>query len=342
MKMDARGLSHQTLEDLRIRTVRQVEAGESPEVLYKALGISRAAIYNWLALYAHGGEEALKAKPISGRPPKLNANHMKWLSRILIDKSPNQLKFSFALWTRDLIMAALKNKFGLVVSRSCITRVLDKLGYSFQRPTVRFSKQDPVIVNKWIGEDYKKIKDLAKEEGADIYFGDEANVSSVNYKLAKTVGKKGETPVVKRTSQRYKVNMLSAVSPLGETRFMVTEKTVNADVVIEFLQRLIKGAPRPIFLILDNHPIHKSQKVKDFAEKSKEKLKLFFLPPYSPELNPDELVWNHVKNHEMSRHLTNDLNDLKSKVYSSLFKLQKMKNKVCSFFRTPTTAYTLG
>jgi transposase len=341
MKIDARSLSHQTLEELRIRTVKQVEAGASPEVLYKALGISRSAIYKWIANYALGGAEALKAKPIVGRPSNLDAKQIKWLAKTLIEKTPNQLKFTFALWTRNLIIEVIKNKFGIKVSRSCVTRILSRLGYSFQKPTLRFKKQDPVLVNKWILEDYKQIKAEAKKVKADIYFGDEANVSTVNYKLAKTIGKKGVTPIVKRTSARFKVNMLSAVSMRGETRFMVTEKSVNTDVFIEFLAKLIKGATNPIFLILDNHPIHKSAKVAEFVAKQQGRLKIFYLPPYSPELNPDEQVWNHVKNHSLSRELIDNLKDLKYKVYSSLFRLQKMQDKVCSFFKTPTTAYTL-
>jgi transposase len=216
MKNDARSLSHATLEELRIRTVRQVQAGQSPEKLYKVLGIARSTIYNWISTFVSGGESALKAKPIPGRPSLLSEKQLAWLAKVLIDKTPEQFKLEFALWTRDGIREVIKRKCGIKISKTGISRILDKLGYSFQRPAVRFAQQDPIIVKKWLEEDYARIKAEAKEKGAEIYFGDEANVSSMNYKLAKTVGKKGKTPVVKRTAKRFKVNMISAVSPQGE------------------------------------------------------------------------------------------------------------------------------
>jgi transposase len=341
MNYDGRKLSHQTLEELRLRTVKQVEGGESPEVLAKALGLHRSTIYKWIALEVSGGEKALRAKPISGRPSALEEKHLKWLAKTLIDKTPHQFKLPFALWTRSQIIHVLELKFNIKVGKSIISRTLKKLGYSFQKPTVRFKQQDPIIVRKWLTEDYKKIQAEAKEVCADIYFGDEAGVSST-YSLGKTIGKKGQTPIVHRSQKRFKLNMLSAVTAQGKCRFMVTEKTVNAEVFLEFLSRLMKGAINPIFLILDNHPLHKSKVVQDYCLKQNGKLKLFFLPPYSPELNPDELVWNDVKTHELSRHLVSDLKSLRDIVYKRLHSLAKQTSKVVSFFRTPTTLYAAG
>lgn len=340
MKQDGRKLSHKTLEELRIRTVKQVEAGAHPEQLATALGLNRSTVYSWVAQYTKGGMDSLAAKPISGRPCSLSESQIKWLSRVLIDKTPQQFKLPFALWTRDQIISVLKNKFGIKVSRSAISRILGKLGYTFQKPAVRFKQQDPVLVSKWVTEDYKAIKEEAKKVNADIFFGDEASVSSM-YNIGKTIGKKGETPIVHRTSKRFKVNMISAVNSKGEVRFMVTEQSGTTDVFVEFLKRLVSGAKKTVFLVVDNHPIHKTKKVQEFIRKQDGKLKLFYLPPYSPELNPDELVWNSVKTHGISRHLINDLKSLKKIVYSALCSLQKRSDKVASFFKTPTTSYTL-
>jgi hypothetical protein len=337
-KFDGRKLSHKTLEELRIRTVQQVEAGAHPDDLAKSLGLNRSTIYKWLQRKAIGGDEALKAKDISGRPATLNATHLKWLCKTLTNKTPLQLQLPFALWTRDQIIGAVKRKFAIKLSKSSTSRVLHKLGFTFQKPAVRFKQQDPVIVNKWLTDDFPSIKEEAEKAGAEIFFGDEAGVAST-YNLGKTIGKKGVTPVINRTTKRFRVNMLSAVSARGHCRFMVTEQTVTAGVFITFLKRLLVGATKPIFLILDNHPIHKSKTVQKFVEINKDKLKLFFLPPYSPELNPDELVWNDVKNNGLSRHLVDNLKQLKSIVYARLFQLQKKTSKVVSFFRTPTTAY---
>jgi transposase len=341
MNYDGRKLSHQTLEELRLRTVKQVEEGESPEKLAKALKLHRSTIYKWIALSVSGGEKALLAKPIPGRPSALEEKHLKWLAKTLLDKTPHQFKLPFALWTRSQIIHVLKLQFGIKVGKSIISRTLKKLGYTFQKPTIRFKQQDPVIVHKWLAEDYKKIQQEAREVSADIYFGDEAGVSST-YSLGKTVGKKGKTPVVQRTQKRFRLNMLSAVTAQGKCRFMVTDKTVNAEVFIEFLSRLMKGVKNPIFLILDNHPLHKSKVVQDYVTKQHGKLKLFFLPAYSPELNPDELVWNDVKNHGLSRHLAHDLKSLRDIVSKRLHSLAKQTSKVASFFRTPTTLYAAG
>lgn len=338
LKIDGRTLSHKTLEELRIRTVKQVEAGAHPEELSKSLGLNRSTIYKWIQRKADGGDEGLKAKPISGRPGRLNDKHLKWLCKVLIDKTPQQFKLPFALWTRDQIIEVVKRKFGIKLSKTGLSRVLEKLGFTFQKPTVRYKQQDPIIVGKWVTSDFPKIQAEAKERDADIYFGDEASVSST-YSLGKTIGKRGVTPVVQRTTKRFRVNMLSAVTAKGQCRFMVTEQSGTAAVFVTFLKRLLVGADNPIFLILDNHPIHKSKLVQNFVEKNKDKLKLFFLPPYSPELNPDELVWNDVKNHGLSRHLVDNLETLKKLVYSRLFELQKKTTKVASFFKTPTTSY---
>ena len=236
LKIDGRKLSHKTLEELRIRTVAQVEAGCHPDELARSLGLNRSTIYKWLQLKINGGDNALKAKPIPGRPGTLNDTHLKWLCKTLVDKTPQQLKLPFALWTRDQIIEAVKRKFGIKLSKSGLSRVLSKLGFTFQKPTVRYKQQDPVIVNKWLTADCPAIQEEAKKTGADIYFGDEASVSST-YALGKTIGKKGITPIVSRTTKRFRVNMLSAVSAKGYCRFMVTEKSGTAPVFITFLKR---------------------------------------------------------------------------------------------------------
>ena len=335
---DGRKLSRSTLEELRIRTVSRVRSGESPEVLAKALSLHRSTIYGWLLKYQKGGHKALKAKPAPGRPPKIASLHLKWISDTLKNKTPKQLKLPFSLWTRDQLIKAFEMKFGIKMSRTNVSRILVKLGFSFQRPAERFYQQDPVIVKQWLEEDFPKIKAEAQKKKAEIYFGDESGICS-RHPLNKTIGIKGKTPLVTRTAKRFKTNMISAISQRGACRFMVTESNVSSTVFLEFLKRLVDGASHPIFLILDNHPMHKTARVKEFVESTNGMLKIFYLPPYSPELNPDELVWNDVKNHGLSRTLIPNAKALKSAVLARLHSLQKLPNKVMSFFHTPTTSY---
>lgn len=337
-KNDARQLDHKTLEQIRIRAIERVQAGESPEVVIRALGFSRACIYNWLAAYRAGGWGALKAKALLGRPKKITGAQMQWLYSTVVGKSPLQFRFEFALWTREMLRILLHERFGLQLSLTSVGRLLAQLGLSCQRPIWRAYQQDTERVRQWREQEYPAIRALAKRVGAEIFFGDEAGVRS-DYHAGTTWGKRGETPVVAATGQRYSLNMISAVSARGNLRFMVTRGKVNGPQYLEFLKRLIHNTQRPVFLVVDGHPVHKSRAVKDYVASTSGKLRLFYLPPYSPELNPDEQVWNHVKHHGVGRALLEGADHMKKFVMVRLQRLQKSPWLIRMFFLTPETKY---
>jgi transposase len=337
-RRDARKLDHKTLEEIRTRAVEQVQAGASPEMVIKALGFSRSCIYTWLALYRSGGWGALKARVLRGRPMKIRPAQMKWLYATVTGKSPLQFRFEFALWTREMIRMLLREEFSLKLSLTSVGRLLRQLGLSCQRPLFRATEQDPERVRRWRDEEFPLIRRMAKEAGARIFFGDEAGVRS-DYHAGTTWGVKGKTPVVPRTGQRKSVNMLSAVSARGELRFMLVQGRVNGPVFAEFLRRLMHNAPQPIFLILDGHSIHHSRPVRDFVASQEGRLRLFFLPPYSPELNPDEQVWNYVKHHGIGKVTLRVATDLRRFVLARLRSLQRLPWTVRMFFLTPHTQY---
>jgi transposase len=337
-RRDARELDHKTLEQIRTRAVEQVQAGESPEVVIKALGFSRSCIYTWLALYRSGGWGALKARALRGRPMKIQPAQMKWLYETVTGKSPLQFRFEFALWTREMICMLLREEFSLKLSLTSVGRLLRQLGLSCQRPLFRATEQDPERVRRWRDEEFPAIRRAAKEAGASIFFGDEAGVRS-DYHAGTTWGVKGKTPVVARTGQRKSVNMLSAVSARGELRFMLVQGRVNGTVFAEFLRRLMHNAAQPVFLVLDGHSIHHSRTVRDFVASQKGRLRLFFLPPYSPELNPDEQVWNYVKHHGVGKATVRVATDLRRFVLARLRSLQRLPWTVRMFFLTPHTQY---
>ena len=286
---DARKLDHKTLEAIRTRAVQRVQAGESPEVVIAALGFSRSCIYSWLAMYRAGGWSALQARALSGRPKLISGQQMQWIYTTVVGTSPLQHRFEFALWTRAMIQTLLQKQFGLRLSLSSVGRLLAQLGLTCQRPLFRAYEQNPTLVQQWRKRDYPVIQALAKREGAEIFFGDEAGIRS-DYHSGTTWGVRGQTPVVAATGQRFGINMISAISARGLLRFMVVKGKVNGPKYIEFLQRLIHNAPRPVFLIVDGHPVHKARTVKDFVASTEGRLRLFYLPPYAPELNPDEQV----------------------------------------------------
>jgi transposase len=335
---DCRGLKHQELTLLRKRAVQSVQEGESPEVVSKALGINRTTMYDWLAMYRKGGWQALKADKRGGRHAKLNGKALKWLYRTITQNNPQQLKFPFALWTCAMIVELIRRRFGVRLSRTSVNRLLKQLGLSAQRPLWKAYQQNPKAVEKWLKEDYPLIVREARKQKAQIYFSDEAGVRS-DYHSGTTWGERGRTPVVRSTGARFGFNLISAVAPNGKLRFMVVEGTVGAAVFIGFLKRLMSETRQPVFVIVDGHPSHKAKCVKKFVEDNKQKISLYYLPGYSPELNPDELVWNSLKNGELGRRMHYTKEAMKQAAVAHLRKLQRLPKIIISFFQKPSTAY---
>lgn len=336
--MDARRLNHTTLTELRKRAVASVQSGQSPEIVASALGINRATIYGWLSRYRNGGWGALNARKRGGRKPKLDGNAIRWVYNTVTLKNPLQLKFTFALWTSKMIGQLIHQKFGVKLSKASVCRLLNQLGLTPQRPVWRAYQQRPEEVQKWLDEEYPRIRRLANEMKATIFFGDEAGVRS-DHHAGTTWGVKGKTPVVSSTGARFGFNLISVVSAQGEFRFMIVKGAIGAKVFIEFLKRLIHNADRMIFLIVDGHPAHKAKSVAKFVESMNDRLRLFFLPPYSPELNPDERVWNDLKNNGLGRRRIDSPKELHAAAVSHLRSIQKSPQRVRSYFQNETTKY---
>jgi transposase len=336
---DARKLDHKTLEEMRLRAVKRVQEGESPEVLAQVLGLNRSTVYGWLARYRRGGWNGLKAKPLAGRPPRLNGKMMRWVFDTVTRKNPLQLKFAFALWTREMVAKLIKDKFHIILSAASVGRLLAQLGITCQKPLHRAQERDEALVQQWLKKEYPKIKALAQRDKAEIYFGDAAHMRS-DHHSGRTWGKKGETPVVETTGARHGMSLISAITARGHMRFMIKEKGgVNAEVFIEFLKRLVTGATRPIILIVDRGPAHIAKKTRAFVESLSGKLRLFYLPPYSPDRNPDELVWKHLKDDTVGRMAISSKDDFTSKVRSSMRQLQNNPDKIRSFYQKPSLNY---
>jgi transposase len=203
---------------------------------------------------------------------------------------PRQLQFDFGLWTRKIIRDLIRREFGIKFSEVQVGRLLKKLGLSAQRPLYRAYQRDPVRVEEWKKAIYPKIRKLAADEGASIFFEDEAGLRTGHH-AGTTWGPVGQTPVVVKTGERKSISMVSAISPRGELRFRVQEGRMNAARFIDFLKALLDSVPGKIFLIVDGHPVHRAKKAGQFVENEADgRLKMFFLPSYSPDLNPDEWV----------------------------------------------------
>ena len=336
--MDARRLDHKTLTELRKRGVASVQEGQSPEIVAKALGINRVTMYGWLARYRSGGLDALDARKRGGRKPKLDAKAIKWIYKTVTSKNPLQLHFTFALWTAKMVGEIIYQRFGIKLSKASVCRLLNQLGLTPQRPVWRAYQQRPEDVQRWMEEEYPRIRTMARRHKALIFFGDEAGVRS-DHHAGTTWGIKGKTPIVSSTGARFGLNLISAVSAQGEFRFMTVRGRVTAAKFIEFIKRLIHGIDRMVFLIVDGHPTHKAKMVRRFVDSVKDRFRLFYLPPYSPELNPDERVWNDLKNNAVGKQVITTPKNLYRSVISYLRFIQKSPSRVRSYFNNETTLY---
>lgn len=321
-----------------MRAIEQVAAGAHPEQVAVMLGFHKNTVYGWLAKAREGGKDALKAKAVPGRPPRLSATQISRLYGFVAGVDPRQLSFDFALWTREMVREVIAREFGVKLSVVSVGRLLRTMGMSPQRPLHRAYQQDPDAVQAWKTERFPAIRAEARKAGATVYFADEAGIRS-DYHAGTTWAPVGRTPVVANTGARYSINMLSAVSAQGALRFMLHDGTVNAAVFIEFCKRLLNDAPGPVFLVVDGHPSHRAKAVTTFVTSTDGRLRLFFLPGYSPQLNPDEWVWKNVKHDRIGKTGVTSKDDLKTKATGALRRLQKLPALVRGFFRDPNLTY---
>jgi transposase len=335
---DGRKLDHATLEALRIRACQQIENGARAEDVAADLGLNRSTVFGWIAAYRRGGAEALAAKPVPGRPPKLSKTQMGLLFTMIEGSNPAQFQLEFALWTRDLVRQVIAKKFGIDLSVGSVGRILRGLGLSPQRPLHRATQQDPERVARWKAEEYPTIRKEAAQVGATVYFADEAGLRS-DYHGGTTWAPVGQTPIVRTTGARHSINMISAVTAKGAMHFTTFIGKMNAEVFISYCRSILHDDGGIVFLILDGHPVHRSRAVKEFAASTKGKLRLFFLPPYSPELNPDEWVWKNVKHDRVGKTAITSFDDLRRKAESAMLRLQRLPELVRAFFRDPCLRY---
>ena len=335
---DGRKLDHATLEVLRLRAVTQVEAGAHPEAVAEVLGLHRKTVYGWLAKYREGGKEALRARPVPGRPARLSGEQLRRIYTLVVGADPRQLQFAFALWTRQMIRELIRREFGVALSVVSVGRLLRKLGLSPQRPLWRAYQQDRDAVERWKTEIYPAVRTEAARVGATIYFLDEAGVRS-DYHAGTTWAPVGQTPVVATTGARHTINLISAVTAQGALRFAAYHGTLTASTFLDFCTRLLHDATGPVFLVVDGHPVHRSTAVKAFVAGTDGRLCLFFLPGYSPELNPDEWVWKNVKADRIGRADIISTDDLKNKALAALHRLQKLPHLIRGFFTDPNLRY---
>ena len=247
-----------------------------------------------------------------------------------------------ALWTRQIVRQLIGQRFGVELTVASVGRTLHELGFSAQRPLYRAEQADPAAVARWKQTEYPAIAAQARAAGGTVFFLDEAGVRS-DYHAGTTWAPVGRTPTVRATGTRFGLNMISAISAQGALRFSLLTGTFTAAGFIDFLKRLLHDAVHtgkgPVFVIVDGHPAHRAKAVDRFVEATDGALRLYRLPAYSPQLNPDEWVWKNVKADGVARAAPQGPEQMKTIVTSRLRRLQRLPHIVRGFFADPDLAY---
>ncbi len=340
MKRDGRTFDHQTLEEIRLMAVERVREGEPASEVIAAYGFNRTTIYKWLkAVLRPGlGMKALRSTKATGRPRSLTLAQEKQVFRWINGRDPRQYGLDFGLWTRAVVVELIEKKFGLRLGLTAVGELLAKLGLTPQKPLQRAYQRDPEAIEKWQRETYPAIAKQAKAEGADIFFWDESGFRADTVH-GKTWGVRGQTPVVQRPGQRQSISAASAVNANGGFWFCTYDGALKAELFVELLKKMMKYRRKPVHLVLDSLPAHKKALVREYVAATKGMLTFHFLPGYAPDLNPDELVWSHVKRTGTARRPLQKGEKLRDKIEEQLAMLQQMPRLVRSFFKTPSVAY---
>lgn len=337
-KTTLRTASNETISYLRKKVIKALREGKKQQEVADLFGVGLSTLRSWVKDYKEKGSKSytLKKRGVKKGSRDLSTQQINQIKGLMTEKLPDQLKLPFTLWTRQAVQQLIERRYGVKKSLPQIGRYLKEWGFSVQKPIYKAYEQDAQAVKKWKEEEYPAIQKQAKEEGAAIYFGDETGMRS-DHTAGKSYAKKGQTPVIKKTGKRFKINMISAVSPRGAKRFMIYKGSFRSKQFIMFMKQLTKKATQKIFLIIDNYSVHKTKAVKQWVENNKDKIALFFLPTYSPELNPDELLNQDLKTNVVGKLRASNVEELRNNVTSHLKKMSK--EKVISFFKHQHTQY---
>ena len=336
---DFRKIPDEVMNYLRRMAVRAVEDNHhSPELIADILGISRSCIYDGLRGYRAGGEAALDTRLAPGADPVITPAMDRWLKATILNSTPVEQGYDTELWTLPILVELLQRRFGVWVADSTVALHLHRLDLSGQRPCYRAAEQDPEAVAHFLLYKFPKIQKLAEKIGADIGFEDEAGVG-IRTRAGRTWGEVGTPPVVPATDRRGGYNVLSVITATGTLRYSVTESSIEGERYVAFLQQLLRGRTRPLILLADRASFHRSALVRRFVRAHRTQLRVFFFPTHSPELNPDEQVWNEIKHRKIGKQPIKNNLDLKRRLHKALKSLQHKAEKIRSFFQLPDTEY---
>ena len=342
MQRDGRSFDHRTLEAIRLMAIERVREGERPSAVIASYGFCRTTIYKWLrAAKAPGvGTRALRSRRGTGRPRSLTRRQERQVFRWVNGRDPRQYGLDFGLWTRMVVAELIEQKFGIRLGQTAVGALLARLGLTPQKPLQRAYQRDPQAVEAWRRERYPAIAQQARADGGEVFFWDESGFRA-DAVHGRTWGKKGQTPVVERPGQRQTISAASAVNAKGGFWYCTYEGGLTAELFVRLLRQLMRYRVRPVHLVVDGLPAHKTRLVKDYVASTEGRLTLHFLPGYAPDLNPDELVWSYVKRTGVARKPLRKGEKLREKIDAQLAAIKQAPARVRSFSLAPSVAYII-
>lgn len=339
---DARSYTSDQQKLLRIKAVDMVfKAGFTQRAAAKALGVSRQHVVKWCKAFEYGGYEALELGRRGRRPGEqmlLKPWQCAIITNIIRDNTPDQLKMPFVLWERIAVRELIQKRFGITLALRTVGEYLKRWGMTPQRPVERAYERNPKAVEDWLKIEFPEIKKRADEEGVTILWGDETGVQNTA-NAGRSYSPSGKTPEIRKSGKKVKVNMISAITNLGEVRFMIYSGKLNQQTFICFLKRIISTFPGKIFFITDNLKVHHGKKVAAWVDQHHDQIELFFIPSYCPELNPDEYLNRDLKKNVNSAGVPRTESDLKSNLISFMRRLQKRPLRVMNYFHSKYIEY---
>jgi transposase len=339
---DTRSLPAAAQAALRIRAVRAVLDGMTQAQAARVFGVHHNAVNRWIKRYRRGGWAGLGEQRRGRRPGEqaaLSESQQQEVIALVRDATPDQLGLAGFLWTREAVAELLAQRYGVWLARTTVGGYLRGWGFSPQRPQRRALEQNPAAVRRWLAETYPAIRAQARREGGVVLWLDEMGVRS-DAAAGRSWAPIGQTPVVKGTGKRFRVNMISAVSNAGMLRFRLFTGSFSGPVFTDFLRRLLRDCGgRKVHLIVDGHPVHRAKAVSAWVGRHGERIQLHFLPGYSPELNPVELLNHDVKANAAGRRRPRSADELRDELHGYLRRRQRQPAVLVRFFHHPTTRY---
>ena len=335
-----RSVNKETRTYIKKQAVKLYNKGKKLGEIVDALNISYDAASRIVSAFKRHGailQEKVRGRK-KGEKRTLSAQQEKEIQRIIIDKRPDQVKLGFALWTRAAIQQLIRDRYRIEMPMRSISNYLDRWGLTCQRPSKRAYSQDDVVRKSFMEKEYPAIAKRAKKEHAVIYWGDETGINNQEYYL-RGFSPRGVTPVLEVCPKQERINMISAITNQGTCRFMCYEDSMTQQRFIGFMKRLVKDAKKKVFFIVDNLKVHHGKLVQGWLAENKDAIEVFYIPAYSPDLNPDEYLNNMLKQDVHSGVLPHTKEDIRAKTHSFMRSLQKDGQRIVNIFEHKNLTY---